>query len=111
MSVLRQRFTKRRARREPRAQTKRFRVIQICVYRRDDDPGIDLHEVDPGDRDTAPAIDDDALIQDSIKHIEEVAAYQVALSSHASRVRASRAKFRGQRGKDTSSGQQNDDDS
>ena len=102
---------KRRACRDARAQTKRFRVIQICVYRRHDDPGIDLDEVNPGDRDTAPSIDDDALIQDAIEHIEEVAACEVAVSSHASRVRVSRANVRGQRGKDTSSRQQINDDS
>ena len=42
---------------------------EIGAYGRDDDPGFHLKQVDADQRNSHPRIDDDALVQHSIKHV------------------------------------------
>jgi len=44
---------------------------EVCTYGCDDNPGFHLKQVDADQRNSHPRIDDDALVQHSIKHIYE----------------------------------------
>src|SRR5205807_10517834 len=44
---------------------------EVGAYRGDDDPGFHLKQVDADQRNSHPRIDDDALVQHSVKHVYE----------------------------------------
>src|SRR5450755_1996159 len=63
-------FAERRTRDGGR-DTDRFRVLQVCVDRRDDNAGLDGDQIDADEGDSHPRIDDDAFVENPVEDINE----------------------------------------
>ena len=48
-------------------------VLQVGGDRGDDDAGLDRHEIDAHERQPHPGVDDDALVENAIEHVDDVA--------------------------------------
>src|SRR5438477_2259476 len=51
-------------------------VLEVRLERRHDDAGFDRRQVDPGQRDTSPRVDDDALVEDPFEDLDDVGPLQ-----------------------------------
>src|SRR5579864_4088579 len=60
----------------------RFRILQVCVDRRDDDPRLDGDEIDAHQRNTNPGIDHDPLVEHAIEDIDETSTACCTFNRH-----------------------------
>lgn len=61
----------------------RRRVPDVGLDRGDDYAGVELNEVDAGERDADPGLDhDDALVEDAIEDIDRVRGWQRPSKAH-----------------------------
>src|SRR2546422_19591 len=57
-------------------------VLQVSGDRGDDDAGVDRHEIDACQRQPHPGIDDDALVENAIEHVDEAVRTGGTLDRH-----------------------------
>src|SRR5438876_898375 len=57
-------------------------VLEVRLERRHDDAGLDRRQVDPGQRDTSPRVDDDALVEDPFEDLDDVGPLQALNHEH-----------------------------
>src|SRR5215475_14071990 len=59
-----------------------FRVLQICVDRRDHDARLDGDQIDPHQRNADPCVDDDPLVEYSIEDVNETCTARGSFNGH-----------------------------
>src|SRR5581483_7172635 len=73
-------FDRRAARR--RRSSHGFRILQVCVDGRHDDPRLNRNQIDADEGNTHPRVDDDALVENAIKDVDETRSAGGSFNGH-----------------------------